>query len=83
MLSPPQPCRRLICEIPRGLPPSLQRVHLSSKMFVFSAKKSEEAEQRAYERYAEAASTVALVLGFFALIRAAPHVIERLRGPSS
>jgi len=49
-------------------------------MFVFAAKKSEEAEQRAYERYAEAASTIALVLGFFALIRAAPHVIAALRG---
>jgi hypothetical protein len=49
-------------------------------MFVFAAKKSEEAEQRAYERYAEAASTIALVLGFFALIRAAPHVIASLRG---
>ena len=55
-------------------------VYTSPKMFVFSAKKSEEAEQRAYERYAEAASTIALVLGFFALIRAAPHVIASLRG---
>jgi len=52
-------------------------------MFVFAAKKQEEAEQRAYERYAEAATTIALVLGFFALIRAAPHVIARVRSAAS
>ena len=52
-------------------------------MFVFSAKKQEEAERRAYEQYADAATTIALVLGFFALIRAAPHVIQKLRGSAS
>lgn len=51
-------------------------------MFVFTSKKAEEGERRAYEQYAEAATTIALVLGFFALIRAAPHVIAKLR-PSS